>query len=504
MHIRLPDTAEATVSPSRSPSLSLDLALAPDEASRLPRLLQATRNRATTLRLIWHDTADGALAAEGLALLERRQGRTTIWLLQRILPGPEELAPPGTPFPVLAEAASPELLGSDLPADLTPIATLEGRARPFAGAGGVEAMLLAGTLHAGDVEGPCARLLLRGPAGAVATVVTTLASTVALTVPAASLAAEAAALAGRPLPPRRLGAPSLAARSTVGEAFAHIVAHLTDVVLHHAPAATAAQAPVPVHQMRVALRRLRSATGLFRRAVQCEELDAVTTGLKTLARTLGPARDWDVFTTGIGAKVGTVFPADPAITRMLAAAERRRQEAYGTLRAWLDGPEFRHLALALAMLAAARPWDAPGDGDGERARQARRLAMPLSDFASRVLERRLAPLRKAGDDVTALPVETLHQLRIAGKRLRYAAEFFAPLFPGRGTRRFIRRLTALQEAIGHLNDAAVAAGLLEEIGAAGSYAGGVVQGFVAAQAGDSRAEIARCWNRFHRLDPFWN
>ncbi|MBV9811754.1 MAG: CHAD domain-containing protein, partial [Acetobacteraceae bacterium] len=86
---------------------------------------------------------------------------------------------------------------------------------------------------------------------------------------------------------------------------------------------------------------------------------------------------------------------------------------------------------------------------------------------------------------------------------RYAAEFFTPLFPSRSMKRLGRRLTALQDRLGHLNDGAVASGLLGEIGQANGFAGGAVRGFVAAQGGDVRDRMLRGWRRLHRFDPDW-
>jgi triphosphatase len=86
------------------------------------------------------------------------------------------------------------------------------------------------------------------------------------------------------------------------------------------------------------------------------------------------------------------------------------------------------------------------------------------------------------------------------------AEVFAPLFPGKATRRFLRRLSVLQDRLGVLNDGAVADRLLAEIHAtkgARAHAGGLVRGFLAARAGDARGRIARAWQRFGRLEPFW-
>ena len=64
----------------------------------------------------------------------------------------------------------------------------------------------------------------------------------------------------------------------------------------------------------------------------------------------------------------------------------------------------------------------------------------------------------------------------------------------------------LQERLGHLNDGAVAASLMAELGRARGrgYAAGVVAGFVAAHARNSRARIGKSWRKFHRLEPFWS
>jgi triphosphatase len=163
----------------------------------------------------------------------------------------------------------------------------------------------------------------------------------------------------------------------------------------------------------------------------------------------------------------------------------------------LASAEFRRLGITLAALAAARPW--------ERADAAEALDASLHEYAARALTRRLRHLAAHGDDISELPEATLHGLRLRAKRLRYGVEIFAPLYPRREARRFIRRLTALQEWLGHLNDGTVAAALIAELGHAGGrgFAAGAVCGFVAAGAGGARAAIERSWRRFRRLQPFW-
>ncbi len=491
-------------SPEPARRLTLELALAPEDARRLPLLLRGNgRQRAVPVTFVWHDTPGFDLAAEGVALVERQQGRRTSWRLERM--GTES----GTPCPVLAEAADATALGAALPAQLAAVAGFAGRARNLLAPDGVELAMLAGTLGAAGAARACCRVVLAGPEAAVATLAERLAGRLHLHVPAASLAAEAMAVAGRAAPSRSRAAPALPPDRPVGETFAHLVGQLTAAILQEAERVSPTECE-PVHQMRVALRRLRSAFGLFSRAVRCPELASCNDALRNLGRVLGPARDWDVFVAQTGRTVAASFAEDPAVRRLLDAAEQRRQDAYVALLHHLGGAEFRRLGIALAVLVATRPWEAMlaaalrTDGDAEAARQAERLARPLAGFAARALERRMRPLREPGANIEALPAEALHRLRLHGKRLRYACEFFAPLFPGRGARRFIRRLTVLQERLGHLNDGSVAAGLMAELGAAHATAGGVVRGFVAARALGARARIGQSWRKFHRLDPFWD
>ena len=107
--------------------------------------------------------------------------------------------------------------------------------------------------------------------------------------------------------------------------------------------------------MRVALRRLRSALALFRRAVvRAPSSTSRRPALRVLAHALGPARDWDVFGTGTGEAVAAAFPADAAVTRLTAAAARRRDACYAELRHVLDGAAFRRLGITLAR-ARGRP-----------------------------------------------------------------------------------------------------------------------------------------------------
>jgi CHAD domain-containing protein len=484
------------------PAFELELALHPDDATRLPRLLArgGRGGRTSSVALTWHDSADGELAAAGLALLERRQGRTTRWRLERLCPEAAATWACGTPAPVLAEAPDRFGLGAALPDPLLVLARFHGRLRTLPETTAPTVTLLQGSLQSTHAAQPICRVTLAGEPPAVAGLALELAQQLRLSAPPASLSAAACAITGRALPIGPLGAPELPPGLSVGAACAFVCAHLGRVIQHYAPLAEAREDTEAVHQMRVAVRRLRSALALFRRAVACAEVAAAKADLGALGRALGPARDWDVFATGTGEAVAAAFPDDAAVLRLLAAAGRRRDACYDELARVLASPGFRRLGITLATLAAARPWERGAD-----ARQAGTLEVSLSEYAARALTRRLRHLTAYGDDISGLPGDTLHAIRLRAKRLRYGIEIFAPLYPRREVRRYTRRLAALQEWLGHLNDGSVAAALIAELGRAGGrgFAAGTVSGFVAAGARGARERIDRSWRKFRRLQPFW-
>jgi triphosphatase len=128
---------------------------------------------------------------------------------------------------------------------------------------------------------------------------------------------------------------------------------------------------------------------------------------------------------------------------------------------------------------------------------------PLPEFAAAVIGACWKKMLKAGKSLHDLDDAALHEVRLKAKRLRYAAEFFAPLFAEKPTSRFIRRLAALQERMGVFNDAAGAEDLLRDLSFGAGHAGGLVLGFTAARGTGMRPRIAAAWERLRRRDPFW-
>ena len=482
--------------------MRMEFVVEPDDAARLARSkllvrLSTSRPRYRTVRLTWHDSPDGALRTDGLALEEQRG----LWRLERLTPGNGAWLPTQSP-PELAQALLPTDLGHELPDTLAPVAVFEGRLATtvLETADGPVTM---GVLRGQAGIAPIARLTLTGGDRAVRERACTLAGAFRVGVPRASLAAEAIALAhGETPPPQRLGASEPFGDTTISEAFANVIGHFTDVVLHFAPLAAAGGPDTePVHQMRVAVRRARSAIAAFKHGLACPDILAADGDLKALGGVLGPARDWDVFVTETLPRVTAVFPDDARLRRLAAAAQRLREACHTDLRTCLLAPSFRQLGIGLAWLCASPSWHATLSPEEQMA-----SAIPPEAFAAHVLQQRWKKVSAAGKSIERLDVPSLHELRLRAKRARYAMEIFQPNNHARQAQRLIRRLGTLQQHLGTLNDGAVAAGLLDTLGGPKgrhAYAAGLVLGFLAASAGIERPRILRAWKKFRRTPRFW-
>lgn len=497
---------------------ALEFALNPDDLAKLIKTPLMTRvGRAASVTMLWHDTPDGALAARALALSEQR-GQ---WRLEALRPSRARPWPFGSPAPLVAESTSLAGLHHALPEGLAPVAALRGRRMEFAmqpdswprnsigiiaetgteaeaASAPVRLTVLNGKLRGVAAEQPTCRLLLRGDATLLKPLAVELAGAVRLSVPRAGLAAAAVAVARGVQPLPRFEGP---AATTPGlhltDNVAVLIGQLLDTMLHWSAGASAGVTPIPVHQMRVATRRLRSALTVLKRVAAFPDLAPLSAALRDTAARLGAARDWDVFLGGTAERITAAFPDDPRVHTLLAAARRRRHAAYAELRAHLASAAFRELEVGLACASVLRPWEREGTPDP-------RLQQDTTVFAGMALDHQMKRVRHAGRGLAALPPASLHELRKDCKRLRYTAEFFLPLFPDKPARRFVKHLAALQEELGALNDGAVAGMLMAHLGRSErSYAAGLVGGFVAAGAMASRAQIGRAWKRFRKTPVFW-
>lgn len=230
----------------------------------------------------------------------------------------------------------------------------------------------------------------------------------------------------------------------------HLMAN--EAIVRHAPEADA------VHQMRVALRRLRAAITLFKTVVEDEQRDPIRAELKWMANVLGEARDLDVYISKVLEPARDEHSNDEGYQNLLAEYQRRRDEAYQMVQETIASARFINGVLQAAAWIEAGNWLRDG---GKPTRK--RRDQPIAALAEEELGRRWKKIIKQGRNLVELDPEERHQVRIEIKKLRYATEFFESLFKGGGAKKRKRAalstLEALQETLGELNDIAVGANM---------------------------------------------
>lgn len=205
-----------------------------------------------------------------------------------------------------------------------------------------------------------------------------------------------------------------------------------------------------LHQVRVALRRLRVLLHLIQQLRSDETLDCFTAELADLSVLLGQVRDWDVF---IAQTLRLRYPKPlkrDGSAALWAASRAQRGQACAALSA--VAPGVQSLMLRLAQWLYSDYWKRLEiDEPHVRALAAHRLNKLAHHLA-------LLSVRLDGRDA-----DQLHELRIMAKKLRYSAEFFAAWFDAKHQSGFMRALGDLQETLGHINDATIAYRLLGEL-----------------------------------------
>lgn len=255
-----------------------------------------------------------------------------------------------------------------------------------------------------------------------------------------------------------------------------------------------------LHQMRVALRRLRVALAMACRVQADAELDELRRDVAALAAELGRAREWDVFVSQTLLPARSHFPNQSGIEALLRSSERRRKQEYLGVQKALQAQEFQRLLLRFGSWMLGGYWSEACWQEAARGR-----ALRLRNFAANNLHLRSVQVHKRYRQLArqAASASQLHELRIACKKLRYCAELFAPLYAGRGRKRYLSALAALQDTLGRLNDNAVARRLLDEAGSGAQHATAVlVGGWIEHDYAQLMDDLHRAWKRFSRCAAF--
>ncbi len=389
-------------------------------------------------------------------------------------------------------------------APLEPVCELEAQRGcwrlTLAGDAKVELILDQGRLRVGDQMEPLCRLQLLGwdgGPGAVYDLALQLAADRPLPLAGDDLASRAQdRLSQRPVIHRKAAKLKLAVGTSAEQAFMAIVGGCLAHLQANVEAARREQVE-GVHQMRVALRRLRACLKVYRPLIG--KAPELVEELRWLNGWLGPCRDWDVFITeGLEPMVARV-PDKRGIRVLLSAAKAIRAAHYHELRQALELPRYHRLLLAVHAWLETRAWRRDLEPE-----QLHSLDRSAQDFSTAVLRRDHRRVIKRGRMFQDLSVPERHQLRIRIKELRYALDFFASLYPEREASAYGAAAASLQDSLGVLNDAATAWGLLDEAKlGTGSGTRQFVEGWYGCKQDSYEGRFPKGWKRFMGCPRPW-
>jgi inorganic triphosphatase YgiF len=496
-----------------------------------PLLREHARSTVRSRHLVstYFDTADQRLSRKRLSLRIRQSGRKLIQTLktpnQADRAGAErgewevEVSHSTPHLTAFDDPAVLEVTGLILPDELAPVFETRFRRRAMMiewpdgdqPPAQIEVAFDSGTIRADGREQPISELeleLKRGQPRSLFELAEMLRAVAPLRLHTLDKAARGYLLASSEAPGWHKARPvTLAPGMLVDDALHQILGACIRHWLDNEAATLDGHDPEGLHQLRVALRRLRSALTLFKTAMDEATRTGWSTELRWLLGPLGPARDLDVFATEMLAPIQVARGDDPDLAALAAVVASGRQAAQAQLREALRSERYGDLALRLACWVERRGWRQGADVDVLLAQR-----QPVSSFATTILAKRHRQALKRGRHFAKLDPEQRHQLRIALKKLRYGAEFFSSLFEAKPVSRFRKAAAQMQDILGHLNDVAVAQdlvhGLLREMPegterTSSAFGAGQVIGWYARQSMLLEPQAVEAWKAFRKAKPYW-
>lgn len=227
-------------------------------------------------------------------------------------------------------------------------------------------------------------------------------------------------------------------------AFASYAAPLVDHAIEYAAAVRDDASPEALHQLRVSLRRLRSLWWAFEPLLDKGENTRQRALYKYLATAAGKTRDWDIL-------IELIAQDDSGARAMRPKLEEVRGDALATSRETLSNADVKHL-LRDALTSATKELNTAHE------------RVPLAKFVDKrvaVSERSLRKRMKRASHAKRANYASFHDVRKAGKKLRYLLEFFEPILHG-SHKRILKRLKQIQQRFGALNDIVASEMLLRD------------------------------------------
>lgn len=256
-----------------------------------------------------------------------------------------------------------------------------------------------------------------------------------------------------------------------------------------------------LHQMRIALRRLRMVLRMAEKIRADENLAALNRDISALFATLGRIREWDVFIVQTMQPLCTQSKNHPGLQALLAAAMRQRSACYAALRDTVQARELQRLLLRFAVWMHGDYWQ---HAECHQAAENQRV----QNYANRRLRKLAKQFSRSARHPDSAGFLQLHALRILAKKLRYSAEIFLSLYGSRKTKPFLAALGGVQDVLGHVNDDAAAQRLLDKLAgdeclAAHQDAIVLTRGWITHDLSGQLAALRKSMQYFGKRAVFW-
>lgn len=308
-----------------------------------------------------------------------------------------------------------------------------------------------------------------------------------------------AAAGAEPVAATHASAVDLDPRMTADAALRRIGLSCLEQILRN-EAAVLALSVEGVHQMRVAVRRLRAVLSAFGRLLPRNERRRASQEMRWLADALGAARNLEAFENMLPAAPADIAAGD-GMRALREGVERQRREAYGEASRAVCSPRYTAMMLRLLLWFETCGWQT-GNGAPD-------LRRPVGSLANSILDRRRRAAKRRRKGFARQSAAERHRLRIALKKLRYAGDALAVLYDPGEVRAYLKRVKRLQNDLGEANDLRIGHRIVTEL--ACHYDGGAA----IAEAGEAilreheqrlKKREPKLRSRLDRLfdaDPFW-
>ena len=219
-----------------------------------------------------------------------------------------------------------------------------------------------------------------------------------------------------------------------------------------------------IHQVRVAIRRIRVSLKLFAKILPLDFVSHWSMVWRGIAKQLDDARNWDVFIAELLPLMVRDLSSSAALNNLQEFVKTQRSFAHDQVIQYIGNRSYsvQVISYTEALLNLDVIQDTTVQSDLMQQTgvvEQELLQMKPKEFATKILQRRHRQLHKKLM-ISRHTSEQFHELRLELKKLRYALDFFNSFYQAKKVSAYLKPLTKIQELLGQMNDMVSAQALL--------------------------------------------